>query len=99
MRVSLSIVLAVASLAVSTRATEAADQMSIQALLKQGYEIKSTVFVPLADAKAVYPDLDRGIIILSLQKEHSVAVCDFNWANWAVLLKSTLENEELCDVR
>lgn len=84
---------------VSTRASEAADQMSVQALLKQGYGIKSTAFVPLAEAKAQHPELDRGIIVVTLQREHSVAVCDLNWANWSMLLKSTLENEELCDVR
>lgn len=99
MRVSLSIVLAVTSLLASAGVSGAADQMSVQALLKEGYEIKSTVFVPLAEAKQVYAELDRGIIVVTLQKERSVAACDLNWGNWAALLKSSLENEELCDVR
>lgn len=99
MRTCLSIVFAVGSLLGSTSGSEAADQASIMMLLKQGYEIKGTVFVPLADAKAEHPTLERGIIILTLQKGQSVAVCDFNWANWTQLLKSTIENDTLCDVR
>lgn len=99
MRVSLSIVLAVTSLLASAGVSGAADQKSVKTLLKDGYEIKSTVYVPLAEVKQVYADLDRGIIVVTLQKGPSVAVCDLNWGNWAALLQSTLENEELCDVR
>lgn len=99
MRASEAIVFVGISVFASAGVCCAADQASVKSLLKEGYEIKSTVYVPVAEAKQVYADLDRGIIVVTLQKGPSVAVCDLNWGNWAALLKSTLENEELCDVR
>src|SRR5262245_19759513 len=99
MRISLAFVLAVFLLLSFAGASGAADESSFKALLKEGYEIKGSIFVPLAEAKMQHPELERGLVVLTLQNGQSVAVCDFNWANWAQLLKSTLENETLCDVR
>jgi hypothetical protein len=77
----------------------AADQAAMQTLLKQGYEIRSTSFVPLAEIKRQRPKADEGVVLVTLQKQTSIAVCEINWANWSALAKASLANEKLCDVR
>lgn len=94
----LSLLLAAASVAIAANAARAADLTSVQALLKQGYEIKGTVFLPLADVKAQWADAVAGSMLLTLQKEQSVAVCELNWANWSSLAQGTMDNAELCRV-
>lgn len=91
--------LAVIALLMLSSVVSAADQTSVQALLQQGYEIKATTFVPLSDVKANWAEASAGSMLVTLQKERSVAVCEFNWANWSALAQATFENAELCRVR
>ncbi len=78
----------------------AADQKSsVQALLQQGYQIRGASFVPQADVKALYGEASAASMVVTLQKEQSVAVCEFNWGNWSALAQATYENPELCRVR
>ena len=95
---TLSLLIAAVSVFIAPIAGMAADLTSVQALLKQGYEIKGTVFLPLPDVKAQWADAVAGSMLLTLQKEQSVAVCELNWANWSSLAQATLENAELCRV-
>lgn len=91
--------LAIALLMLSSMASAANQTSSVQALLQQGYEIKATTFVPLSDVKANWAEASAGSMLVTLQKERSIAVCEFNWANWSSLAQATFENAELCRVR
>ena len=91
--------LAIALLMLSSVVSAADQTSSVQALLQQGYEIKATTFVPLSDVKANWAEASAGSMLVTLQKERSIAVCEFNWANWSALAQATFENAELCRVR
>jgi len=78
----------------------AADQkQSVQSLLQQGYQIRGTSFVPQPDVKTLYGEAAAASMVVTLQKDQSVAVCEFNWGNWSALAQATYENAELCRVR
>lgn len=78
----------------------AADQRSsIQALLQQDYEVKATTFVPLPDVKANWAEASAASMLVTQQKERTVAVCEFNWANWSAPARASFESAELCRVR
>jgi hypothetical protein len=63
----------------------AAPQSSIAELLKQGYEIKGTAYVPLQDAKASNESITQGVALITLQRGQSIAVCEFNWGTWGAI--------------
>lgn len=61
----------------------AAPQNSISELLKQGYEIKGTIYVPLQDAQIGNASIMQGQVLVTLQRGQSIAVCEFSWGSWA----------------
>jgi len=71
----------------------AQEQQSFKTILGKGYEIKSVTF-----AKGESTE-NREIILVTLQKEKSVAVCYFAAANWINLTAGTLDDARRCDVR
>ena len=71
----------------------AQEQQSFKTIIGKGYEIKSVTF-----AKGESTD-NREILLVTLQKEKSVAVCYFAAANWINLSAGTLDDARRCDVR
>jgi|HubBroStandDraft_6_1064221.scaffolds.fasta_scaffold1011542_2 hypothetical protein len=79
----------------------AAPQASIADLLKQGYEIKGTVYVSLQDAKDAQPTATQGQVLVTMQRGQSIAVCEFSWGTWASIATSGLVSftaADRCDV-
>jgi hypothetical protein len=60
----------------------AASQSSISELLKEGYEIKGTAYIPLQDAQGGNASIAQGQVLVTLQRGKSIAVCQFSWVNW-----------------
>ena len=78
---------------------DAADRDSFNALVGQGYELKSVAVVAVELAKRINPDVEYDTAVVSLQKGTSVAVCYFGLASWIELNKESLANPATCDVR
>jgi hypothetical protein len=88
------VALAVMSLAFAAMANaQEQQQQSFKSILGKGYEIKNVTF-----AKGESTD-NRESIVVTLQKEKSVAVCYFAAANWINLSSGVLEDSKRCDVR
>ena len=73
--------------------TKAQEQQSFKTIIGKGYEIKGVTF-----AKGESTD-NRESIVVTLQKEKSVAVCYFAAAAWINLSAGALEDSKRCDVR
>jgi hypothetical protein len=71
----------------------AQEQQSIKSLLGKGYDIKAVTFVRGEATE------NREAILVTLQKEKSVAVCFMAAANWISLANATLDDSKRCDVR
>jgi len=71
----------------------AQEQQSFKTIMGKGYEIKNVTF---ARGEATE---NREIVLVTLQKDKSVAVCYFAAANWINLSPATLEDSKRCDVR
>jgi hypothetical protein len=79
----------------------AAPQTSIAELLKQGYEIKGTIYVSLEDAKGPQPNATQGQVLVTMQRGQSIAVCEFSWGNWASIATGAIGSftaADRCDV-
>jgi len=101
MRATISLAAAVLLIAFIGGPTFAQSQTSLAELLKQGYEIKGTVYVSLQDAQASNPNATAGHVMVSLQKSQSIAVCDFTYAVWSTLAsknKTFFTAADRCDV-
>jgi hypothetical protein len=102
MRRLCSVLLAAATAStVATAQTAGPQQMAFMTLLSQGYEVRATVMVPLAEQRQ-NPNNARETyspMLVTMQKGPSVAVCQFNWNVWANMQKASLEDPRLCDVR
>jgi hypothetical protein len=80
----------------------AAPQSSISDLLRQGYEIKGTVYVPLQDAQSAGPGFSQGQVLVTLQHGQSIAVCEYSWGNWVSLATggaASFTAADRCDVQ
>jgi hypothetical protein len=71
----------------------AQEQQSFRSLLGKGFEIKSVTFAK-GDATE-----NREAVLVTLQKDKSVAVCYFAAPNWISLSTPTLDDARRCDVR
>jgi hypothetical protein len=85
--------LAVALLGFGAAAGQAQEQQSFKTLLARGYDVKAVTF-----ARGESTD-NREVVLVTLQRERSVAVCYFAAANWINLSNATLEDSKRCDVR
>jgi hypothetical protein len=74
-------------------------QSSFTALVGKGFEIKSVTLVPLEVAKRVTEKVRTDNVIVTLEKQGSVAVCYIAFANWAFMNKASLDSATLCEVR
>ena len=68
-------------------------QQSFKSLIGRGFEIKSVTFAHGESTE------NRDAILVTLQKDKSVAVCFFAAATWINLSNTTLEDGKRCDVR
>jgi hypothetical protein len=71
----------------------AQEQQSFKSIIGKGYEIKSVTFAK-GDATE-----NREAVLVTLQKDKSVAVCYFAAPNWISLSTPTLDDPRRCDVR
>jgi hypothetical protein len=85
--------LAVALLGLGAAAGLAQEQQSFKTLLARGYDVKAVTF-----ARGESTD-NREVVLVTMQRERSVAVCYFAAANWINLSNATLEDSKRCDVR
>ena len=99
---SISLGLAFATAAALISAPASADerlQSSFTALVGKGYEVKSVTLIPLEVAKRVTEKVKTDNVIVTLQKQETVAVCYIAFANWAFMKKASLDSSTLCEVR
>jgi hypothetical protein len=99
---SISLGLAFATAAALISAPASADerlQSSFTALVGKGYEVKSVTLIPLEVAKRVTEKVKTDNVIVTLQKQETVAVCYIAFANWAFMNKASLDSSTLCEVR
>jgi hypothetical protein len=85
MRAFICWLVAITCLGLLDRSAFAAPQTSISDLLKQGYEIRGTAYVPLPDAQASNASITQGVMMITLQRGQSIAVCEFGWSNWGAI--------------
>jgi DNA-binding winged helix-turn-helix (wHTH) protein len=84
---------AVLALLAGARDSAAQEQQSFKTVMGKGYDIKSVVFTKGEATE------NREAVIVTLQKEKSVAVCFFWAPNWISLTPQTLDDGKRCDVR
>lgn len=99
---SISLGLAFATAAALISAPASADerlQSSFTALVGKGYEVKSVTLIPLEVAKRVTEKVKTDNVVVTLQKQETVAVCYIAFANWAFMNKASLDSSTLCEVR
>ncbi|MFA5956565.1 hypothetical protein [Hyphomicrobium sp.] len=98
--ISLGLVFAAAAALISAPAS--ADdrlQSSFTALVGKGFEVKSVTLIPLEVAKRVTEKVKTDNVVVTLQKQETVAVCYVAFANWAFMNKASLDSSTLCEVR
>lgn len=98
--ISLGLVFATAAALISAPAS--ADdrlQSSFTALVGKGFEVKSVTLIPLEVAKRVTEKVKTDNVVVTLQKQETVAVCYIAFANWAFMNKASLDSSTLCEVR
>jgi hypothetical protein len=71
----------------------AQEQQSFKALIGKGFEIKSVTFAHGESTE------NRDAVLVTLQKDKSVAVCFFAAVTWINLSSNALEDGKRCDVR
>jgi hypothetical protein len=101
MRAFVGLPLVITCVGLLSHSALAAPQSSISELLKQGYEIKGTIYVPLQDAQNASPGTAQGQVLVTLQHGQSIAVCEFNWGNWVSLATGAIASftaGDRCDV-
>jgi len=79
----------------------AATQTSIADLLKQGYEIKGTAYVPLQEVQGARTNVTQGLMLVTLQRGQSIAVCEISWGNWGTIATAgaaSFTAADRCDV-
>ncbi len=74
-------------------------QSSCTGLVGKGFEVKSVTLIPLDVAKRVTDKVRTDNVIVTLQKDETVAVCYVAFANWAFMNKASLDSPTLCEVR
>jgi hypothetical protein len=99
---SIGLGLVFASSVVLVSATASADdrlQSSFSGLVAKGFEVKSVTLIPLEVAKRVTDKVRTDNVVVTLQKNETVAVCYVAFANWAFMNKASLDSPTLCEVR
>jgi hypothetical protein len=81
------------SCAIAASDCGAQEQQSFKALIGKGFEIKSVTFAHGESTE------NRDAVLVTLQKDKSVAVCFFAAVTWINLSSNALEDGKRCDVR
>ena len=76
-------------------AQDSEKQRPFNQLIADGYEIKAVTINPIAPETGG----TTNHLLVTLQKDKSVAVCSFPPPNWENMTDSTLADPKLCDVR
>jgi hypothetical protein len=71
----------------------AQEQTSFRSLIGKGFDIKAVTF---AHGESVG---NRGVFVVTLQREKSIAVCYFAAPSWVNLSNNALDDAKRCDVR
>ena len=102
MRVSARLLSAIAFIGGMDNAALAGSRASLADVLGQGYEVKATSTLSLADAKAINETNTTPTILVTLQKGSSIAVCTFGAPFWELIATSKkddpLHTPDRCDV-
>jgi hypothetical protein len=98
--IGLGLVFATAAVLISASAhADERLQSSFTALVGKGFEVKSVTLIPLDVAKRVTEKVRTDNVVVTLQKQDTVAVCYIAFANWAFMNKTSLDSSTLCEVR
>ena len=101
MRASARLIFAIAVVVGMDAAALAGPRASLGDLLGQGYEVKATSTLSLADSKALNEVNTTPTILVTLQKGSSIAVCTFGAPFWELIgtaKNDPLHTPERCDV-
>ncbi len=72
---------------------------SFTQLVGNGYIVSAVTLIPLDSAKRQNADAANDTVMVTLQKEKSVAVCYYNLSNWVRLNPTSLDNPSQCETR
>ena len=97
--IGLGLVLATVALISASAHADERLQSSFTALVGKGFEVKSVTLIPLDVAKRVTEKVRTDNVVVTLQKQDTVAVCYIAFANWAFMNKTSLDSSTLCEVR
>ncbi len=77
----------------------APDKPSLKQLLAQGYDIKAVTFIPQDAIKGMGMDPATTVpqILVTLQKNSGIAVCQIAAENWTVMAAQSIEGKTQCD--
>jgi len=92
MRTAFAVALALIGFA-HTPDCRAQEQQSFKSIIARGFEIKSVTFLRGDTTE------NREVILVTLQKDKSVAVCYFAATSWVNLSSAALEDSKRCDIR
>jgi len=101
MRVSARLFIVIALISGMDNAALAGSRTSLADLLGQGYEIKATSTLSLVDAKAINEENTTPMILATLQKGSSIAVCTFGAPFWELIgtaKDDPMHSPNRCDV-
>ena len=101
MRASARLLFAIAFIGGMDNAALAGSRASLADLLGQGYEVKATSTLSLADSKALNEKNITPTVLVTLQKGPSIAVCTFGAPFWELIgtaKDDPLHTPERCDV-
>lgn len=90
---SFAVSMALLGLAAASGDASAQEQQSFKSLISRGYDVKAVTFARGESTE------NREVVLVTLQKDRSVAVCYFAAANWINLSNPALEDPKRCDVR
>ena len=85
MRASARLLFAITFIGGMDNAALAGSRASLADLLGQGYEVKATSMLSLADSKALNEVNTTPTILVTLQKGSSIAVCTFGAPFWELI--------------
>jgi hypothetical protein len=88
---------AIATLAPRMASAQQKPKPTFNELLTAGYEIKNVAFIPEYAVKVMGGDLNNPLLLVTLQKGASTAVCQYGAFNWSSQSRGSLEGTTQCD--
>jgi hypothetical protein len=103
MKVFMNALAATGLLITATATAHAAETISLAEILTRGYEVKATSTISAVDSAAAFAADTKpsALLLITLQRGNSVAVCQFNYGAWSTIGSTGMGQfnaKDRCDV-